>query len=355
MLALSLLITLGLSGLNDPPKSHDKPKAAPAVPESHGKAEAKEAHGAEKPAKGGREEEPKAKAKNGHGEEKAAAHEEEEAPKPKPKPVVRRKPVPKPAPAAHAAPPLYVAPSSAEMRAAQLTEENARLQQELARRQGLSLREPASPDEAVAELAAGNERFVSGKRVRTLLAMQDVELRDKLSKGQAPFAIVVTCSDSRLADNVIFDQELGRLFTIREAGNSPDTQGIASAEYAADHLGSKVIVVMGHSACGAVKAVKEAHGSPLPGNLWIFQAAMAGLLETVHPDPNESASGQVNRLAIENAKRQAAAMLARSEILRKKVEGRALKIVPAFYDLASGKVSFYPAVTAAAAPEGGHH
>jgi carbonic anhydrase len=230
--------------------------------------------------------------------------------------------------------------AEAEATASRLAEENARLQQEMARSQGLSAGTIATPDGALKELKAGNARFVEGKRVRTLLSLQDADLRASLSKGQAPFAIVVTCSDSRLADNLIFDQELGRLFTIREAGNSPDIQGIASAEYAAEHLGSKLVVVLGHTSCGAVKAVADAHGKPLPGNLWSLQAAMAGLLESTPEDPNESAADYYTQLSEHNAQRQAQAMLARSEMLRELVKEGKLKVVPALYELTSGQVRF---------------
>ena len=100
---------------------------------------------------------------------------------------------------------------------------------------------PDSPAAALAELGAGNARFVAGKRVRTLNPGQDAALRAALVHGQAPFAMVITCSDSRVPDALLFDQEAGRLFTIREAGNAPDLQGIASAEYAAEHLGLSLI------------------------------------------------------------------------------------------------------------------
>ena len=282
-----------------------------------------------------------AKASKAHAEKDVETPKEDAAPaaaKPEPKPESR--PESRPIPRHRAAAPSGSRLAEAEARAARLVADNARLQQEMAKAQGVSFAEMATPAAALAELRAGNGRFVAGKRVRTLLALQDPDLRATLAKGQAPFAIIVTCSDSRLADNLIFDQELGRLFTIREAGNSPDIQGLASAEYAAEHLGSKLVVVMGHSACGAVKAVAEAKGKPLPGNLWSFQAAMAGLLESTPEDPNELPNDYYKRLAEHNAQRQAQAMLDRSEILRELAAKGRLKIVPALYDLGSGEVKF---------------
>ena len=213
---------------------------------------------------------------------------------------------------------------------------------------------PDTPKAALAELSAGNARFVAGKRVRTLDTSHDAAMRAALVKGQAPFAVVVTCSDSRVPDALLFDQEAGRLFTIREAGNAPDLQGLASAEYAVEHLGSKVIVVMGHTSCGAVKAVREANGKPLPGNLWALQAGMAGLLESTPQDPNEDVAAHIAHLETANARRQAQTLLDRSVLLRDLAAADKLTIVPALYNLASGKVQFFKAVAVTAAPEAHH-
>jgi len=227
-----------------------------------------------------------------------------------------------------------------EARAARLVMDNARLQQEMALAQGLPPTDVTTPEAALAELKAGNARFVAGKRIRTLLSMQDAELQSALAKGQAPFAVILTCSDSRLADNILFDQEMGRLFTVREAGNSPDIQSLASVEYALEHLGTRLVVVLGHTHCGAVQAVYEAHGRPLPGNLWSLQAAMAGLLETTQEDPNETSADYVQRLVAANAQRQARSLLDRSELIRHLAESGKVKVIPAVYDLASGVVNY---------------
>lgn len=277
-------------------------------------------------------------------EEDAAAKEKAAAPLPKP--------TPKPKPVA--------APDTkrlieAEARATKLVAENAKLQEALARKEVSTVNEIRSASDALAELKTGNTRFVEGRRVRTLLASQDPELRQTLAKGQAPFAVIVTCSDSRLMDNFIFDQELGRLFTIREAGNCPDIQGIASVEYAVEHLGSKVVVVLGHTACGAVKAVADAHGKPLPGNLWSFQAAMAGLLETTPEDPNEDAGAHLRHLERNNAIRQTQVILERSELVRHLVGTGKLLVLPAVYDLSTGQVAFLELPKAAKEAESAHH
>ena len=265
-------------------------------------------------------------------ESEAPKHAPKVVAKPAPKAAVRKS-VPAPSEEARRL-------AEAEAMAAKLFENNARLQQEMAKVIGAPNKPVDTPESALVELKEGNGRFVAGKRVRTLLSMQDTDLRAILAKGQAPFAVIVTCSDSRLADNLLFDQELGRLFTIREAGNSPDIQGLASIEYAVEHLGSKLVIVLGHTSCGAVKAVQEAHGKPLPGNLWSLQAAMAGLLEAVHEDPNESPAEHRARLETVNAQRQAQSILDRSEIVRHLASAGKVKVLPAVYELASGQVRF---------------
>ncbi|HWQ09233.1 MAG TPA: carbonic anhydrase, partial [Holophaga sp.] len=115
---------------------------------------------------------------------------------------------------------------------------------------------------------------------------------------------------------------------------------LASIEYALEHLGAKAVVVLGHTSCGAVKAVLAAHGHPLPGNLWSLQAAMAGLLESTPEDPNETAGDYADRLAAANARRQAQGILDRSELVRHLAAAGKVKVVPALYSLASGTVRF---------------
>jgi len=234
---------------------------------------------------------------------------------------------------------------------------NALYQQELAnRKQAVSVSNVDTPEAALAELQAGNVRFVEGKRVRTLMTAQDPELREKLEKGQAPFAVVVTCSDSRAMDNLIFDQDLGRLFTIRVAGNTPGTLGIASIEYAVEHLGSKIVVIMGHSKCGAVGAVADAKGKPLPDNLYTFQEHMAGLLDVVVKDPNETDAAYKGRLERENAIRQAQTVYNRSHVVRELVDHKKIWLLPAVYDLHTGKTTFFKLIEGGSgAGAGGHH
>lgn len=157
-----------------------------------------------------------------------------------------------------------------------------------------------------------------------------------------------------MPESLVFDQEAGRLFTIREASNAPDLQGLASVEYAVAHLGSKLILVMGHTGCGAVKAVWEANGKPLPGNLWALQAGMAGLLESTPTDPDEDGKAYVARLEEVNACRQAQAILDRSELIRGLADAGKVQVVPALYHLDTGKVQFLKPLSAIPAPQALH-
>lgn len=339
---LTLSLALAPAGASDPkpePAKHDKAKddhgkkAEPAKADDHGKA-AKDDHGKE--------------AKSS--KTKAKAEPEAPAPAPAPKPEPPR-PDPEKARQARRLADL-------EVRLKRLENENRKLRLEVTEKVEAAPKvvgsESESPDGALAELRAGNARFVAGARVRSTQAANDAALRGTLAKGQAPFAVIVTCSDSRLADNYIFDQELGRLFTIREAGNSPDLQGLASIEYAVEHLGSKLVMVLGHGGCGAVKAVMESGPRPLPGNLWSLQAAMAGLLESVRHDPNESPMEHLGHLVESNTRRQAQTILERSAIVKHLVDAGKVKVVPAHYDLASGKVTLL-SLPAAPKAEAAHH
>lgn len=214
---------------------------------------------------------------------------------------------------------------------------------------------PDSPSAALAELSAGNARFVAGRRTRTIDTAHDAAMRAALTAGQSPFAVIITCSDSRVPDALLFDQEAGRLFTIREAGNAPDLQGIASVEYAAEHLGAKLVVLLGHTSCGAVKAVREANGRPLPGNLWALQAGMVGLLETTPQDPNEDGKAWGARLETANARSQAQALLDRSTLLGELVASEKLWVVPALYHLDTGRVQFFKPLSVEAHTKAAHH
>ena len=170
-------------------------------------------------------------------------------------------------------------------------------------------------------LKAGNTRFVSG----ALTPKDDyAELREKLSTGQQPFAVVLCCSDSRVAPEIIFDQKLGDLFVIRNAGNVVDEDVLGSIEYAVEHLGTQLVVVLGHSSCGAVTATCQ--GGDLPGHI-------LDLAKHIKPSINTSCCIDDN--ARRHAKRMAQ-LIEDDEI----VLHVGAKVVAAFYNLKSGKVEW---------------
>ncbi|MCJ8290648.1 MAG: carbonic anhydrase [Flavobacteriales bacterium] len=156
--------------------------------------------------------------------------------------------------------------------------------------------------------------------------------RGELVDGQAPFAIILGCADSRVVPELAFDTGLGELFVARVAGNVANISTIASIEYAVAVLKTKVIVVMGHESCGAVGAAIK--GDNLGFNLNILLS---------HITPAIVAAGEgasVNDVVKKNARLTAIDLANRSEILAQAVKDEDLKIVPAYYHLATGKVEF---------------
>ena len=174
---------------------------------------------------------------------------------------------------------------------------------------------------ALKQLKEGNARFVSGA-----LTPKDnyATLREQLSAGQHPFAVVLCCSDSRVAPEIIFDQKLGDLFVIRNAGNIVDEEVLGSIEYAVEHLETPLVVVMGHSSCGAVTATCQ--GGDLPGHI-------IDLAKRIKPSINTSCC--INDNARSHARRMAQ-MIEDDEI----VHHVGAKVVAAFYDIQSGKVEW---------------
>jgi carbonic anhydrase len=196
--------------------------------------------------------------------------------------------------------------------------------------------QPAGPtaEEALARLEEGNARFCSGAQANP---RRDGARRAETSRGQRPFAVVLSCSDSRVPPEVVFDQGLGDLFVVRVAGNVAGVDEIASIEYGTGHLGSPLVVVMGHSACGAVTAVVE--GAHASGNL-------AQLLRPILPaaerarEANPGASGPtLIAAAIEaNVWVSIESLLEGSDEMRSLVSAGRVRVVGAIYDLESGQV-----------------
>lgn len=186
-------------------------------------------------------------------------------------------------------------------------------------------------DKIWADLMAGNQRFIVGKtNTRDL-----VSLRQSLAKGQHPKAIVLSCSDSRVPPEILFDQSLGDLFVVRSAGNIADAIGLGSMEYAFEHLGSTVLVVLGHSKCGAVAAAMSGEKMPTSN----LQALVDQIAPAVAKVKN-SAKGDalVESEVQENVHLSTRDVLAHSEILRHAQEEGKLTVYEAEYELDTGKV-----------------
>jgi carbonic anhydrase len=187
-------------------------------------------------------------------------------------------------------------------------------------------------DEALKKLLAGNRRFVGATMAHP---NQTVERRLDQAGGQTPFAIIVSCSDSRVGPEVVFDQGLGDLFVVRTAGEVVTDVAMGSIEYAAAHLGCPLIMVMGHEKCGAVKATVE--GGEAPGSI-------GSIVKLIKPAV-EKAKGQGGDLldnAIRNNAIMVAETIAASPIIKEKLAKGELKIVRGVYDLDEGVVKPVP-------------
>lgn len=196
------------------------------------------------------------------------------------------------------------------------------------------------PEKALGWLMNGNKRYLNNKLRKDGQSLHDIQT---LAKGQHPHTVVLSCSDSRVPPELIFDQKLGEIFVVRTAGESLDQAGIASIEYAISHLGPSLVVVMGHTSCGAVKASLET-----PENVDAGSPSLNALVKDIKPrlysgKNTDSRAPASEYLAVEswnNATGVAQDLLQRSEILRKKVEEGKVKVVPALYSIQTGKVDF---------------
>ena len=195
--------------------------------------------------------------------------------------------------------------------------------------------ESAAPDVdgIIKSLLAGNQRFVAGAATHP---DQGGDRRGDVAKAQHPVAAVLSCADSRVPPELVFDQGLGDLFVIRLAGNIPDDAALGSLEYAAEHLGVHVAMVLGHKRCGAVEAALK--GGTAPGHIQLLVDAIL---------PAVRASKSMAGDPLDNAVRTNVSMVttklrAAEPILSELVKEHKLKVVGAYYDLDSGKVTVLP-------------
>jgi carbonic anhydrase len=195
-------------------------------------------------------------------------------------------------------------------------------------------------DEALTKLMEGNQRFVSQQMTGSSFC--DMRIREKLAKGQNPYAVILSCSDSRVPPELVFDKGLGELFVIRVAGNIPDPIVLGSIEYAAEHLGSPLIMVLGHERCGAVTAAVDAKGKP--------QGNIGAIVKTIAPATakarlackGKDRATMVECAVDENIRNVAEEIPKQSKVIRTLVAEGKVKIVMAKYDLDDGKVTLLP-------------
>ena len=191
---------------------------------------------------------------------------------------------------------------------------------------------PRSPEEAIAELLAGNDRYVEGRTVST----NPPEARAGLAAGQAPFAAFIRCADSRVAPELVFDQPLGAIFVTAIAGNVVTTEVVASLEYAVEVLGTRLVVVMGHSGCGAVEAAIRYHDQPeaLPGSL---PELIEQVTVTEGPADGEDLPGLVATSVVANANQGVEQLLRRSPVIAEAVAEERARVVAGVFDLGTGR------------------
>jgi carbonic anhydrase len=191
------------------------------------------------------------------------------------------------------------------------------------------------PREVLADLKRGNERYASSTAKYPL---QLAEQRRVTAAGQKPKAAILGCADSRVPPELIFDQGLGGLFVVRVAGNVLDNLVLGSLEYAVAHLGVPLIVVLGHSRCGAVTAALSED---------IAEGSMQGLLAAIElgkANPGDSTAKAITRATCANLKHVAAGIRASGSHFSDRIAAGELEVIEAFYDLVSGRVEFKPGI-----------
>ena len=189
-----------------------------------------------------------------------------------------------------------------------------------------------APAEAISKLKEGNGRYTSGNLQHP---GQTSERRAELAKTQHPFATILSCSDSRVPPEIVFDQGLGDLFVVRVAGNVINDEGLGSVEYTVDHLGTRLILVLGHQSCGAVKAAREtiAAKGKAPGHI-------ESLVTAIKPAVEATAKDDLETTVKANVKNVVKALRSSTPILKAKVDSGEIQVIGGYYSLDTGAVTF---------------
>src|SRR5437899_9204709 len=189
-----------------------------------------------------------------------------------------------------------------------------------------------APAGAISKLKEGNGRYTNGNLQHP---GQTAERRTELAKTQHPFAAIVSCSDSRVPPEIVFDQGLGDLFIVRVAGNVINDEGLGSIEYTVDHLGTRLILVLGHQRCGAVDAAREtiAAKGKAPGHI-------QSLVTAIKPAVEATAKEDLDTTVKANVKHVVDTLRASTPILKAKVDSGDVKVIGGYYSLDTGAVTF---------------
>src|SRR5437899_13012940 len=189
-----------------------------------------------------------------------------------------------------------------------------------------------APAGAISKLKEGNGRYTNGNLQHP---GQTAERRTELAKTQHPFAAIVSCSDSRVPPEIVFDQGLGDLFIVRVAGNVINDEGLGSIEYTVDHLGTRLILVLGHQSCGAVQAAKEtiAAKGKAPGHI-------QSLVTAIKPAVEATAKDDLETTVKANVKNVVKALRSSTPILKTEVDSGKIQVVGGYDSLDTGAVTF---------------
>ncbi len=195
----------------------------------------------------------------------------------------------------------------------------------------------ANADDALKLLLEGNRRFVSGN-LNSVTRDEMARRRAELARGQKPFAIVLCCSDSRVGPEIVFDQELGNIFVVRTAGEVLDAAGIGSLEYAVAHLGSPLLLVLGHEHCGAVAAAVA--DAKEPGQIANIVTAIRPAVAKTKSSPGDPLDNAIRA----NVQDIAARLRTTSPVLAEAIKAGRLKVKGAVFSLKTGRVDLVPDV-----------
>ena len=193
-----------------------------------------------------------------------------------------------------------------------------------------------TPPEALVKLQEGNKRYVAGKAVHP---NQTQALRKESAGGQQPFASILACSDSRAPVELIFDQGIGDIFVVRVAGNVIDTMEIGTLEYGVAHLATPLIVVLGHTHCGAVSAAVKDY--PVEGSIVpLVEKILPAVYRTKKNEPGLAGNDLVAKATEENVWQSIRDLLSRSPIVREQIKAGKLQVIGAIYDIETGAVKW---------------